>query len=276
MEDTVPIEDLVTGSGDDIRAAARVAVLQELESIGMRRQALLEDADTELERLGAFLSVAESAGIRQNEIAERANVSRQTLLNLRNEGRGTKREWNIDIRVMLVLAFSGAQSLESLTSLLRPGRDYEHHAEEALKRLCEAGAVTWAGAGLSGGDRQDYFKLTPQGVAELPGRLGLAAMPESRRWTAYVAANKPDAHKIVTAGEIAMGQYEVAHIPAATRYDMTSDEVAFHVEAPTVEQAGLAAAALYARLRKLAGLGHETARVMALLPPQSGARGRAA
>ena len=73
---------------DTIRVAARETVLQELEAIGSRRKQLLSDADDELERLAAFLPVANAAGIRQNEIAERAAVSRQTLVNLRNEGRG--------------------------------------------------------------------------------------------------------------------------------------------------------------------------------------------
>src|SRR5271154_6621853 len=103
---------------DTIRVAARETVLQELEAIGSRRKQLLSDADDELERLAAFLPVANAAGIRQNEIAERAAGSRQTLVNLRNEGRGGGDGWSLDLQIMLELAFRGPQTTASLTSCL--------------------------------------------------------------------------------------------------------------------------------------------------------------
>jgi DNA-binding XRE family transcriptional regulator len=257
---------------DTIRVAAREAVLQELEAIGSRRKRLLSDADDELERLASFLQVATAAGIRQNEIAERAAVSRQTLVNLRNEGRGGGHDWNLDLQVMLVLAFQGPQTVESLTSSLPSVVGDEQPTESALKRLLDAGAAAWAGAAMSGDSRHDYFKLTSQGVEELPGRLRQAAIPENKRWTAYVATAQSDADKLAEIGQSILGEYLVGVIPASTMKGMERPEIAFYVEAPSFSDAISAAAAFYEQLRAKACLAPETAHVTAVIPPQARAR----
>jgi DNA-binding XRE family transcriptional regulator len=261
-------------ASDTIRVAAREAVLRELEVIGSRRKRLLSDADDELERLAAFLNVASAAGIRQNEIAERAGVSRQTLVNLRNEGRGRGYDWNLDLEAMLALAFQGPQTVESLASLLPQVLGDEIPIQAALDRLTSAGAAAWAGAAMSGDNRQDYFKLTPQGVEELPSRLRQAAIPENKRWTAYVATAQTDADTLAEVGQSILGEYRVGVIPANTMQGMEQPEIAFYVDAPSFDDAVSGAAAFYGELRKRAQLNPEPAHVTAVIPPQ--ARGRAA
>lgn len=259
-------------ANDTIRVVAREAILRELEALGNRRKRLLGDAEDEIDRLAAFLPIAASAGIRQNEIAERAGVSRQTLVNLRNEGRGRGVDWNLDVESMLVLAFQGPQTVESLASQLPSVLGDEVPAGAALKRLLDAGAAAWAGAAMAGERRHDYFKLTTQGVEELPGRLRQAAIPENKRWTAYVATAQGDVNTLADVGESILGEHRVGVIPSGTVKGMERPEIAFYVEAPTFDDAVVQAAALYGLLREKAKLPPETAQVTAVVPPQARAR----
>jgi DNA-binding XRE family transcriptional regulator len=260
-------------ASDTIRVAAREAVLRELESIGNRRKRLLSDADDELERLAAFLGVATAAGIRQNEISERAGVSRQTLVNLKSEGRGRGYAWNLDLEAMLALAFQGPQTVESLTSLLPPVIGDEAETQAVLDRLKAAGAAAWAGAAMSGDTRHDYFKLTLEGVEELPRRLREAAIPETKRWTAYVATDQADAETLAAVGQSILGENRVGVIPARTLTGMEQPEIAFYVDAPSFEDAVSRAAAFYGELRQRADLPPEPAQVTAVIPPQARGRG---
>ena len=47
----------------------------------------------------------------QHEIAERAGVSRQTLINIRGRGRGSDRPWMLDLQ----LALNGPQTIATPT-----------------------------------------------------------------------------------------------------------------------------------------------------------------
>jgi transcriptional regulator with XRE-family HTH domain len=258
---------------DAIRLAAREVVLQEIEAIGRSRKQSLSDAEDELERLAAFLSVATAAGIRQNEIAERAGVSRQTLVNLRNEGRGGGHEGSLDLQAMVVLASQGPQTVASLTSSLPAVLGDEQLAEAALQRLVEAGAAAWAGAAMSGESRLDYFRLTGQGVEELPGRLRQAAIPDNKRWTAYVATTSlRDAERLAEIAQSILGEYRAGVIPANTMKGMDRPEVAFEVEAPGFGDAISRAAEFYEQLRDKAGLKAEAPRVTAVVPPHARTR----
>jgi DNA-binding XRE family transcriptional regulator len=233
---------------------------------------LLGDAEDEIDRLAAFLPIATSAGIRQNEIAERAGVSRQTLVNLRNEGRGRGIDWNLDLEAMLVLAFQGPQTVESLASMLPAVLGDDVSTQAALQRLGDAGAVTWAGAAMAGERRHDYFKLTTKGADELPERLRQAAIPENKRWTAYIATAQADAETLADVGQSILGEYRVGVIPASTANDMERPEIAFYVEAPSFDDAVSRAAEFYAELRQKADLPPETAYVTAVIPPQARVR----
>lgn len=247
--------------------------MQELQAIGVRRKQLLEEADAEMDRLAAFLSVATSAGIRQTEIAERVGVSRQTLVNLRSEGRSQRYEWSLDVQLMVALAFQGPQTITSLTSLVPSVVGDEEPILSAINRLKAAGTVAWAGAAISGDERRlDYFKLTTQGAEELPGRLRQAAIPENKRWTAYVRTSNADVEVLADIGQSILGEYQVGVIPANTVRGMQDPEVAFYVEAPTFHDAITKAAEFYEMLRARAGLDPEAARVSALVPPDAGAR----
>jgi hypothetical protein len=260
---------------ETVRAAAREAVLQELEAIGSRRKQLLSDAEDDLERLAAFLPVAVAAGIRQNEIAERAAVSRQTLVNLRNEGRGLGQEWSIDLEAMLVLAFQGPQTVESLTSSMPVAMGDAETIDAVLTRLIDIDAAAWAGATMSGEHRHDYFKLTSRGVEELPARLRSAVIPENKRWTAYVAADQAEVDKLAEIGQSILGEARVGVIPAGTMKTMRRPEVAFEVEAPSFAEATYRAAEFYSQLREHARLAPEPADVTALVPPGARTRTRA-
>jgi DNA-binding XRE family transcriptional regulator len=259
---------------DTIKVAARDAVLQEIEAIGSRRKQLLSDADDELERLAAFLRLATTAGLRQTEIADRAGVSRQTLINLRNEGRGTDREWDLDLQAMVVMAFQGPQTVASLASCLAATLNDEAEVQAAVNRLVEAGVVAWAGAAMSGDNRQDYFRLSAEGVEELPSRLRRAAIPENKRWTAYVSSSQNDAERLADIGQSILGQYRVGVIPANTVKGMSLPEIAFEVEAPGLTDAISRAAEFYEQLRARAGLEPEPARVTAVVPPTTRVRAR--
>lgn len=238
-----------------------------------RRESAQLEADSELDRLGALLPVAEDAGMRQHEIAELAGVSRQTLLNLRNKGRGADRTWNLDLRVLLLMAFQGAHSAQMLESTIG-FPDHPTEIGDAIERLLQSAAIRLAGIVGPGEKSVAYYRITPDGLAQLPARLHQAAMPASLRWAAYIATK--DADRITNVGESALGRYEVAHIPASTTRDMQVPEVAFYVDASTVQDAAQAASARYAELRKLAKLQPEPAYVTTLLPPDVRARNRAA
>jgi transcriptional regulator with XRE-family HTH domain len=264
---------LIAADVADTRAAARRQVAQELENVRRRRESAQLEAEAELDRLGALLPVAEDAGMRQHEIAELSGVSRQTLVNLRNRGRGADRHWNIDLRILLKLAFHGAHSVPMLESAIGFPVD-AIETGDAIERLVQAKAIRFAGSVRSGQQDESYYRITQGGLAQLPGRLHHAAMPASIRWAAYIATK--DADKLTNVGETALGQYEVALIPASTTHDMQLPEIAFYVDASTVDHAAHAATVKYAQLRKLAKLEPEPAYITTLIPPEIRARNRAA
>lgn len=266
-------DHLIAADVADTRAAARRQVAHELENVRRRRESAQLEAEAELDRLGALAPVAEDAGIRQHEIAELAGVSRQTLVNLRNKGRGADRAWNLDLRILLAMAFHGAHSVHMLESSI----GFPTHAveiEDTIERMQESKAVRFAGTVVSGPKSENYYRITHEGLSQLPGRLHHAAMPESMRWAAYIATR--DASTLTDAGEAVLGQYHVALIPVGTTHDMKLPEIAFHVDAATVDHAALAASAKYAELRELAGLDPEPAYITTLIPPEVRARNRGA
>jgi DNA-binding XRE family transcriptional regulator len=264
---------LIAADVADTRATARQQIAQELENVRRRRESAQQEADAELDRLGALLHVAEDSGMRQHEIADRAGVSRQTLSNLRSKGRGTDRHWNIDLRILLVTAFHGAQSMQMLASTIGFPDDVAD-IKAGVSRLLKGEAIRHAGRVMSGQTAHDYYRITPEGLAQLPSRLHSAVMPATQRWAAYIATK--DAGKINEAGQITLGQYESALIPNSTTHDMQMPEIAFYVEAASLDHAVQAASTKYAELRKLAGLAPEPAYITTLLPPDVRARNRAA
>ena len=225
-----------------------------------------------MERLAAFLGVAAAAGIRQTEIADRVGVSRQTLSNLRNEDRGQRYTLALDLKLMIALAFQGPQTTASLASLIRPDSGDEELIAAAIRRLEGTGTVAWAGAAISGERKLDYFKLTAQGAEELPGRLRQAAIPENKRWTAYVPTSERDVELLAEVAQSILGEYRAGVIPANTVKGMQHPEVAFFVEASNFQDAIQRAAEFYDVLRAKAGLPPEAARVSAVVEPAVGAR----
>ncbi len=266
-------DHLIAADVVDTRAAARRQVGEELENVRRRRESAQLEAEAELDRLGALLPVAEDAGMRQHEIAELSGVSRQTLVNLRNRGRGSDRHWNLDLRILLKLAFHGAHSIPMLESAIR-FPDHAIEISDAVERLVQGKAIRIAGSVRSGQKDESYYRITQDGLAQLPGRLHQAAMPASVRWIAYIATK--DADKLTSIGEAALGWDEVAFIPANTTHDMQLPEIAFHVDASTVDHAAQAASVRYGQLRKLAKLEPESAYITTLIPPEVRARNRAA
>jgi hypothetical protein len=254
----------------DLAAATREAVRGELDQIGRRLRLTRDEVEAELERLGAFLDVATGCGLRINEIAERAGVSRQTLANLRNKPRGIGLNWDVELRVLLSL---GSQGLRSDTQL---ANDLDHllfsaeEVREARKRLQTDGFVGWAGsAGYA--ELEDMYALTSEGAATIPGRLRYAAISAPRRWIAYVAIEDDrDITAIADAGRRSLGELAVGIVPRTTTYDMTHPELAFYVDASTREEALSAAAVTYRDLRNQAGLrANVTAHVTTLVPPSA-------
>jgi transcriptional regulator with XRE-family HTH domain len=268
----VDVEEALIREGDPgsgAPAVAAAAVRSALDGIGRRLASLRGGADAELERLGAFLTIAEMAHLSQKEVAERAGVSRQTLLNLRSSGRGAGYEWPVDLRIMLELGFHGPQSVEGLADVLARGPISRYEIADAVARLIESGSIRELGSAVSGSSMVTYIRLTAHGADQLSVQLHHAAIPPSRKWTAYVVSTPAEVNAIASAGESLFGEHGAVVIPARTTADMTEPEVAFYVEASGVDEAAATAGALFRVLRKRAGL-DETSRpvlVSTLVPP---------
>lgn len=262
--------ELLRLRGGDLRAAVTAAVGQELDAIGSRLTNLRADTNAEIERLGAFLDVAADAGIRPGEIADRAQVSRQTVLNLRNQGRGEDREWNLDLKILLHLGCHGPHSVDALTQHLGAGPLREVQVESAIQRLVQQGSVSLLGVTTSGTQEVAYYYLAAQGVAELPLRLREAAIPPTRHWSAYVEVGDDEAWQLVEVGESVLGEHAVALIPPKTLREMSWTELAFGVEAHNAEDAATQAVA---RVRDLRSAAKRPQRdpilVRALIPPSA-------
>ena len=138
--------------------------------------------------------------------------------------------------------------------------------------MLAASAIQNAGAGGAGSEGDVFYSLTAEGISQLAGRLTHATMPPSQRWAAYIATN--DATSVARAGQVALGEDEVAVIPASLKADMAAPEVAFYVDASGSDTAVAAASQLYAGLRELAGLRPEPAHITTLLPPEARSRTR--
>ena len=245
------------------------AVRQVLDAIGQRLAAARAGEAGELERLAAFLQIAEDAGLRQHEIAERAGVSRQTLSNLRNSDRGLGHRIPLDTQ--LLMALTKARQHDDLVGIYARPPVHEFEVEEALERLKRAGAIRIAGLLPKGGSTIAVYRLTAAGTAELPARLHLGTLPPSLTWTAYVACSASEAEMIATHGEEVLGKEQVVVIPAGTVHGMVLPEVAFYVEAPANDfnAAVVAASSRYRQLRHHAQLPDcaDPIRLSSLVPP---------
>lgn len=268
----VDMLEMIPDRPDEGLVPVRAAVRQVLDAIGQRLAASRAGEAGELERLAAFLRIAEDAGLRQHEIAERAGVSRQTLTNLRNSSRGEEHAMPLDTRLMMGLA--EPRKHDDLVSTYARGPVSSYEVDEALERLLSAGAIRVAGLIPKGDSNVAIYRLTASGTAALPGRLHDGAMPPSMAWTAYVSCSHADADMIAGRGEEALGEHKVVVIPAGTVHGMELPEVAFYVEAPAndFQAAVVAAATRYRQLRRHARLPDvpEPILVRALVPPNAG------
>jgi transcriptional regulator with XRE-family HTH domain len=262
--DMIPVYDQ---GAQTTRAAVHGALRAELDALGTRLAAFRDAASSEMERLAAFRWATELAGFTGNEVAERTGVSRQTLLNLRSNGRGG--DWPMDLRMLLELGLSGPRSTEDLRESIVPIHDHEF--DLAVERLEAEGLIQEASRAPSTTTTPiRIWRLSAQGIEELPRRLRHAAMPPSRTWTAYVVSSTDEANAIAEAGTKAFGEYSVAVIPAGTVHGMERPEIAFHVEATDPQIAESAATALFHELRARAGLSERQAPVVVsmLIPPR--------
>jgi transcriptional regulator with XRE-family HTH domain len=233
------VSDLTsTSDAGEVAAATAEAVRAELEAAGLRLARARADETAELDRVGALTEVAIDANVRLHEIAERAGVSRQTLLNLRNAGRGSDdRRWNVDARVACALGSRPAMSEPDLVNLIaRPPVD-SYEVEAALARLLEEGEARSIGTGWSESKAVTYYRLSSKGAQALRRRLRQVTMPAAREWVAYVVSTPSEVTAIAASAERLLGDQEAAVIPAGTRHDMPDPEVAFRVEAATWQEA---------------------------------------
>lgn len=274
MNDDAPTPEdgraLLQERSSDFRAPVANAIRRELDSIGKRLEGLRDDEAAELDRLGAFLGVAAEAGVRPGEIAQRAGVSRQTVVNLRSQDRGNDRSWDLGLRMMLRLGCLGPLSREALVDFLARGPVRPLEVEMTLDSLIKADLVSVLGIASSGGNSVTYYMVTAKGTAELPARLRLAAIPESRGWTAYVAVSGAEADAIARAGQEWLGRDAVVVIPSGTAHDMDSPEVGFKVEAASGELAQAEAVRSFRTLMSRAGMSdRDPIVVRALVPPSA-------
>lgn len=253
---TSEITSLMDKSGDRARGAAvRELLRAELDNLGGRLQSFRDAAAAELERLGTLQWLTETAGLSATEVAERAGVSRQTLINLRSQSHTEDHDWPIDVRVLLDLGLGGAQSVDGLIGSIARGPVRSFEVEEAIRRLTEEQLIEIAGHAAAGATASvTYWRLTTRAIDDLPRRLRHAGMPPSRAWTAYVTSSPGEANAIAAAGVRALGQHAAAVIPAGTVTGMERPEVAFRVEASDPNSAASAAVALFRDLRARAGM----------------------
>jgi len=246
-------EALETNAGEAAAATAE-AVRAELAAAGLRLARARADETAELDRIGALTEVAIDANVRLHEIAERAGVSRQTLLNLRTAGRGSDdRRWNVDARVACTLGSRPAMSESDLVNLIAKPPVDALDVEAALGRLLEEGDARSIGTGWSGGKAVTYYRLSPEGAQGLRRRLRQVTMPPAREWIAYVASSPSEVSAIVASAERLLGDQEAAVIPAGTRQDMPDPEVVFRVEAATWQEAVQVAADRMREMRARVG-----------------------
>jgi transcriptional regulator with XRE-family HTH domain len=261
--------ELIPDRPDEGTLPLLAAARQVLDAIGQRLTAARAGEAGELERLAAFLRIAEDVGLRQNEIAERAGVSRQTLINLRNSDRGLGQAMPLDTQLMMAAVTPSRH--DHLVERFARGPVDAYEVEEALARLERAGAIRIAALLPEAATTIAVYRLTGSGTAELPGRLHYGARPPSMTWTAYVSASQAEVDAIVASGEEALGQEQVMVIPAGTVHGMELPEVAFYVEAPANDfnAAAVAASNRYQQLRHRTGLPplHESVRISTLIPP---------
>lgn len=259
------------------RGAVEAAIRAELDALGDRLAAFREAAAAELERLAAFRWLTDLAGIGTSEVADRAGVSRQTLANLRSEGRAADYRWPVDLRVMLELGLGGPQTSAQLEAAVAVAPVDDFQVADAMRRLeTEQLIAVAARAAAEAAKPVTYWRLTAKGIEDLPRRMRHAAMPPSRAWTAYVVSSPAEAAAIAAAGEHALGEHAVAVIPAGTAHGMESPEVAFLVEAPDPQSAQAEAVALFRQLRERAGMTPRQSPIVvaALAPPQRHPRGK--
>lgn len=219
------------------RDAALTAVRSELAASSARLAAIRRDETAELDRIATLAELATDAGLSLHQVAETAGVSRRTLTTARNEGRGDPNRMNVDVRVALALGAPQAVSPESLVAEVATGPVREHEVHAALQRLIDAGEARLIGTGVSGDDAVEYYRLTVLGAAALPGRLRQATMSKTREWTIYVRSTEQEARALVKAAALQLGEHEVGVIPAGTAHGMSQPEVAWRIEASTVDQA---------------------------------------
>jgi hypothetical protein len=229
---------MVADSHEAIAEATAAAVRMELDEVGKRLARARADESAELDRVAALFTVGTDAGLRVHEIAERAGISRQTLLNARTSGRGVpERRLNVDVRLACALGVGDAKSEQALIEMVAQGPIRPHEVSAALKRLVDAGEARLVSTRISGNGAVSYYRLTEHGAARLPGRLRQATISPTREWIVYVASTPGEAHAIVSAAELLLGKHEVSVIPAGTRLDMQVPEVAWRVEASDSEHA---------------------------------------
>jgi hypothetical protein len=253
------------------RAAVEAAIRVELDALGDRLATHRKAAAAELERLAAFRWLTALAGMRPNEVAELAGVSRQTLANLGDDDRGADHEWPIDLRVLLALGLEGPQTVDALSGTIGRPATRPREVTQAIDRLAREGLIGVAGQAASGTTTPiTYWRLNARGIEDLPRRLRHAAMPPSQAWTAYVTSSPAEANAIVEAGELSLGAHEAIVIPAGTVHGMEFPEVAFRIEAPDPTAAQAAAIVGFRELRQLAGMTERQSPIIvsALVPPR--------
>lgn len=97
------------------KAVLQTLHARELEEAGAARQAALDEAEVQLDRIGELLPGALSAGLSISEIARLTGVSRPTLYELQRRSGGAR---DLDLEVLAAVSAAGPQSESELSESL--------------------------------------------------------------------------------------------------------------------------------------------------------------
>lgn len=246
------------------RALVKELHREALSEEGQRLQALQEQTEQGMGRLGYRVVAALQAGFSVSEVAKLSGVSRSKVYELRDLY-GAQFD-DLDMRALARLAAGGGMTVDGLAEQLeRPVDQVSALVNQLLERQLVRVAITQ----YDGGNPEAWFRLTADGMRAVEDWI-LGGGQEAPRMTVYASLELTEMEAMRDAAIDVIGPEWFAVIEPGTTSDQTGPELGFHVGATTHEEAVQLATDRMRQLRKVAGLPEKTVRLTALGPTSNG------
>lgn len=197
------------------------------------------------------------------QLAEASGLSRPGIYEIQDR----RAQGPVEGLEEILLAAIGAAGATTRTALVQALGLPEIQVSRAIERLAAGGSISFARAGYDEETNTEILLLSSSGEQSLDIHLRRARSSAPELWTAYLAVDETEALGLAEEAKSRLGPHRTALLPAGTRNDMTTPEIALSFDVPDAVALFNEAGRVWHDLRQVIGLDPSAPRIAAVVAP---------